>query len=157
MTLDDARPTVVDRRAARVLVLDRLGRVLLLHGCDPADRAAGTWWFTPGGGLDDGETPAQGAARELAEETGLRVAPEALGQPVHERVAEFRFAGGAYRQTEDFFVVQVDRHDVDTRGLTALEVQAVLGHRWWSVDELRSTAERFYPEQLPDLVEGQRR
>lgn len=157
MTLDGARPVVIDRRAARVLVLDRLGRVLLLHGCDPADRAAGTWWFTPGGGLDDGETPAQAAARELAEETGLRVAPDTLGRPVHGRVAEFRFAGGSYRQSEEFFVVRVDEHDVDTSGFTDVEVQAVLGHRWWSVAELRGTAERFYPEQLPDLVEGQRR
>lgn len=153
VTLGAGEPAVVDRRAARVLLLDGRGRVLLFHGCDPARPDAGRWWFTPGGGLDPGETAAQGAARELAEETGLRVAPDALGPPVHERVARFSFAGGEYRQSEDFFALRVPAHEVDTSGFSALEVQAVLGHRWWSVEELRTTSERFYPEQLPDLVD----
>jgi 8-oxo-dGTP pyrophosphatase MutT (NUDIX family) len=143
----------VERQAARVLLLDAERRVLLFHGCDPADDAAGSWWFTPGGGLDEGESPAEGAARELREETGLAVAPTALGAPVHARVAEFRFAGGAYRQSEDYFVLRVDAHDVDTSGFSALEVSAVLGHRWWTLEELRATGERVYPEGLADLLE----
>jgi 8-oxo-dGTP pyrophosphatase MutT (NUDIX family) len=149
----DAVPAdVVERRAARVLLVDALQRVLLFHGCDPADASAGDWWFTPGGGLDPGETPAEGAARELAEETGLRVRPDDLGPSVHDRVAVFRFAGGSYRQTEDYFVLRVDAHEVDTAGFSELEVRAVLGHRWWSPEELRTTAERVYPVELPDLL-----
>ncbi len=148
---------VVDRRAARVLLLDAAERVLLFHGCDPADDTAGSWWFTPGGGLDPGESPAQGAARELAEETGLVVRPEDLGPPVHARVATFRFAGGAYRQSEDFFVLRVDAHDVDTSGFSELETSAVLGHRWWTRGELRDAVAggepRVYPVELPDLLE----
>lgn len=144
---------VVERRAARVLLVDGRSRVLLFHGCDPADDGAGDWWFTPGGGLDPGETPAQGAARELAEETGLVVTPAELGPPVHARTALFRFAGGTYRQTEDFFLLRVDAHEVDTAGFSALEVSAVLGHRWWERADLRDTAERVYPAELPDLLE----
>jgi hypothetical protein len=71
---------------------------------------------------------------------------------VHERVAEFRFGGGSYRQREDFFALRVDAHDVDTSGFTELEVSAVLGHRWWSREDLRSTEERVYPAELPDLL-----
>lgn len=144
---------VVERRAARVLLVDRRSRVLLFHGCDPSDRSAGEWWFTPGGGLDPGESSAQGAARELAEETGLVVVPEQLGALVHARTAFFRFAGGSYRQTEDFFLLRVDAHDVDTAGFSALEVSAVLGHRWWTLSALRDTDERIYPAELPDLLE----
>lgn len=33
-------------------------------------------WTNPGGHLDDGETPLDGAIRELAEETGIEVSPE---------------------------------------------------------------------------------
>lgn len=143
----------VERRAARVLLVDAQDRVLLFHGCDPADADAGDWWFTPGGGLDPGESPAQAAARELAEETGLVVEPEQLGPPVHARTASFRFAGGSYRQTEDFFLLRVATHAVDTAGFSELEVAAVLEHRWWSRADLRSTGERVYPAELPDVLD----
>jgi 8-oxo-dGTP pyrophosphatase MutT (NUDIX family) len=138
----------VDRVAARVLLLDGDERVLLFRGQDPREPERGTWWLTPGGGLDPGESDAQGAARELFEETGLRVAPEALGAPVHERVARFVFDGTAYRQSERFFLHRVGAHDVDVSGFTPLEVAAVLEHRWWSAAELRASPAVVFPEDL---------
>jgi 8-oxo-dGTP pyrophosphatase MutT (NUDIX family) len=42
------------RRAARVILIDERGRVLLLRGSDPGRPEAGTWWFTPGGGVEPG-------------------------------------------------------------------------------------------------------
>ena len=144
---------VVQRRADQVLLLDAADRVLLFHGCDPADAGAGQWWFTPGGGIDPGESPAQAAARELAEETGLVVDPAELGPAVHARTARFRFAGGSYEQSEDYFLLRVDAHEVDSGGFSALEVAAVLGHRWWPRPELRTTGERVYPAELPDVLD----
>ena len=146
----------VDRLASRVLLIDRDGRILLFRGCDPSDLAAGEWWFTPGGGRDEGESSQQCAVRELHEETGLLLAPEALGPVVHERVTVFPFDGVTYRQTEDYFLVRVDAHDVDTERFSPLEMVAVLEHRWWSLDELRTTTETVYPEELLDLLEGVR-
>jgi 8-oxo-dGTP pyrophosphatase MutT (NUDIX family) len=142
----------VDRRCARILLLDREGRVLLFRGCDPADAEAGEWWFTPGGGRDPGETPQECAARELLEETGLALAPEQLGDVVHERVTEFSFLGGLWRSIEDYFLVRVDSHAVDTSMFSDVEVAAVLGHRWWSPQELAATAERVYPEEILDVL-----
>ncbi|WP_092373615.1 NUDIX hydrolase [Micromonospora phaseoli] len=140
------------RRAARVLLVDAAGRLLLFRGFDPARPEHGRWWFTPGGGLDPGETYAQGATRELAEETGLRLSPAEVGEPVHTDVIEFPFDGVWYRQEQQFFLVRVAAHEVDTAGFSEVERGSVDGHRWWSGQELAGTAERCYPPDLAELL-----
>jgi 8-oxo-dGTP pyrophosphatase MutT (NUDIX family) len=139
------------RRAARVLLVDAADRVLLFAGTDPA-RPSHAYWFTPGGGLDPGESPADGAARELAEETGLRLTPAELGPPVWAETAEFPFDGVWYRQEQEFFLVRVPAWEVDTAGFDEVERASVTGHRWWSLDELAGTDERYYPEDLPAVL-----
>ena len=138
------------RLAARVLVIDARDRVLLLRGCDPARPQDGTWWLTPGGGVDDGESFADAARRELREETGLDV--DVQGPVVLERKVVFDFEGIRYAQFEHFFVVRVDTHAVVDDGWTELERRSVLEHRWWSVDELAATDEMVYPEGLVTLL-----
>jgi 8-oxo-dGTP pyrophosphatase MutT (NUDIX family) len=150
--MTEAPTAAVDRLAARVLLVDEQARVLLFHGRDPADDAAGSWWFTPGGGREEGESAQECAARELAEETGLVLRPEDMGQVVHERVTEFSFLGSQWRSIEDYFLVRVDSHVVDTRRFTDVEVASVLGHRWWAPEELAATEETYYPRELLDLL-----
>lgn len=141
----------IARRAGRVLLLDAAGRVLLFHGYDPARPTHG-YWFTPGGGLDEGETMAEAAARELFEETGLRLGAERLGAAVWREVTEFPFAGQWYQQEQEFFLVRVDSWQVDTVGFNDIERGSVDGHRWWTVAELAGTDERYYPSELPELL-----
>jgi 8-oxo-dGTP pyrophosphatase MutT (NUDIX family) len=141
---------VLERVAARAIVVDDDDCVLLLEGRDPARPDDGTWWFTPGGGLDDGETSAQAARRELREETGLVV--DGLGEPVFHRTTEFDFEGVHYCQTEDYFFVRAPRFVIRDDEWSDIERRAVLGGRWWSVAEMRSTTATIYPETLADLV-----
>jgi 8-oxo-dGTP pyrophosphatase MutT (NUDIX family) len=142
----------VDRLASRVLLLDGTGRLLLFRGCDPTDASAGEWWFTPGGGRDEGETAQECAVRELREETGLVLPADAVGEVVHERLTVFPFDGVTYRQSEQYFLVRVDSHDVDTAGFSEVENRFVKAHRWWHPDEIRGTSETYYPEELLDVL-----
>ena len=142
-----------ERIAARVVLVDGAGRALLFCGGDPANPAGGTWWFTPGGGVEPGETIEDAARREVLEETGVRIGE--LGPVVHERYTEFAFNGGMLRQRESYYRVRVDElTDIDTRGWTDLERRSVSGYRWWGVDELRTTGEVFFPANLIHLIEG---
>ncbi len=142
----------LERRAARVLLVDDEGRVLLQNCCDPADPAQ-RWWNTTGGGLDEGETSAQAAVRELREETGLQLDEAAVGEVVHRRLTEFSFAGTAYRQSEEYFLVRTGAFDAQPTAHSDLELVAVLGTRWWSRDELRDTREQVYPEELLEVLD----
>ncbi|MEU8655139.1 NUDIX hydrolase [Actinoplanes philippinensis] len=142
---------VIDRRAGRVLLVDLAGRVLLLHGGDPA-RPGLHWWFTPGGGLDEGETTVDAACRELFEETGLRVAPARLGEPVRHEVTEFSYDGRQYRQEQDFFLLRVPDWQVDTAGMDEEERLTITEHRWWSAAEIEASHEEIYPADLAALL-----
>ena len=145
------------RTSARVVLLDETGAVLLLCGSDPslAVDAAPRWWFTVGGQVGAGESLARAAARELAEETGLRVEPAAMIGPIWRRDAVFDFNGAAIDSEEFFFVYRTRRFEPSTSGRTELENSYIHCHRWCDADditELVAGGETVYPLQLSELL-----
>jgi 8-oxo-dGTP pyrophosphatase MutT (NUDIX family) len=128
--------------------------VLLIKGCDPARPKAGSWWLTPGGGVEDGESIEVAAVREVLEETGLLLPPDRLGPVVATRVAEFDFDDRSYRQTECFFAVEVAPFDPHGEGWDDIERRALIDHRWWTLEELRTTEQSVYPIELAQIVEA---
>ncbi|WP_131740888.1 NUDIX hydrolase [Actinomadura roseirufa] len=92
------------RPAAGVIAVDGRGRVLLIwRHRFITDR----WgWEIPGGRVEDGEDPAEAAAREVVEETGYRAGPlrpllEVRASPgVHDGVHHIFRADGAERVGE---------------------------------------------------------
>ena len=148
------------RTSARVVLLDESGAVLLLCGSDPAAAGGATpaprWWFTIGGAAQAGESLAQTAARELEEETGLRVAPGDMVGPVWCRDAVIDFNGSVIRSEEMYFVHRTTRFEPSDSGRSGLERTYIQDHRWCDatmIGELVANGETVYPVQLGELLD----
>lgn len=83
------------------------------------DGAAPKWWFTVGGQVRPGERLAQAAARELAEETGLRVAPADMIGPIWRRDEVFEFNGSLIDSEEFYLVHRTRRFEPAVQGRTS--------------------------------------
>jgi 8-oxo-dGTP pyrophosphatase MutT (NUDIX family) len=153
----EASPAVNRRVSARVVLLDQDGAVLLFCGSDPAitDGPAPRWWFTIGGAAEPGESLAQAAARDLEEETGLRVAAAEMIGPVWRRDAVIDFNGSVVQSEEMYFVHRTTRFEPSADGRTGLERSYIHGHRWCDetmIRELVAKGEAVYPRQLGERL-----
>jgi 8-oxo-dGTP pyrophosphatase MutT (NUDIX family)/G:T/U-mismatch repair DNA glycosylase len=133
------------RSGVRALVLDPADRILLVR----FDDAMGSWWATPGGGVDPGESDVDALTRELGEEVGLHefeLGP-LLWTREHWHVNPRRFGG----QRERCYLVQTDAFEIAPTFTEAeLAAEGVHEARWFTLDELAGVTTG--PRRLEELV-----
>ena len=149
------RETALPRPAARVVLLDADDRVLLIR----AEWDGRSFWFTPGGGIEPGESPEAAAHRELREETGLDP-----GTVRWEGLAWLRDwtwhwdAGDRWIASHEHFTLARlpgrggDLPPDGHTGHTDEEVLTLQEFRWWRVEELRASGAPTSPRALVDLL-----
>jgi len=148
---DKTPPT--PRQAARAILMDGAGRVLLIHFAMPRGGGIYTFWATPGGGQEPGESAMAAVKREILEELGLN---PALHGPVHTAVGIFEYDGVMVENTDTFFLGHCDVTPA-LQGANDHERAALLELRWWTPEEIENTGEDVYPRDLAEVLRRMRR
>ena len=134
------------RRSGKVLLINQKQELLLFRANERLlDGSEREIWFAVGGGAEGDETFAECAARELFEETGLRLSPPELGNVVGIREGGFVLDGVPTWSDEAYFFASVPEWEVDDAGFTELERQQLVAHRWWPLAALESTDRTVFP------------
>jgi len=134
------------RRISRVLIVDPLDRVLLLHFRLRDGREV---WIPPGGGVEAGESASDAALREVREETGVVVS----GQ-MH--LVWLRTAHYFQRDViESYFFARMPVVPAVVLEAAPGGPADLLEYRWWAPAEiLRDTLDaEFTPRSIADRLE----
>lgn len=144
----------IERFAVRVVLFDSAQSMLLLSTRDASNPSFGASWELPGGGIASGESIAEAAVREVREETGFNLPVSSIGMPLWRRDVLYTYRGERRLQHEAICVARIPEFApcVDDTGREANEREDHLLYRWWRVDELGRSDERFYPRSLPQHI-----
>jgi len=136
----------------RILLLSPHARVLLIKYRNTGRSGAeNPCWTTAGGGIEQGETIAAAARREIAEETGLTAVR--LGPVVWYGEDSHRSGDWGITFKEHFVVAHSASEELHFDQWTEHERRQILEMRWWELEALRSSEERIYPFGLARLLE----
>jgi 8-oxo-dGTP pyrophosphatase MutT (NUDIX family) len=141
----------IRRNTARVLPVDREGRVLLLHGWDPR-RPDEPYWFTIGGAVEPGESLPLAAVREMREEVGIEIDLEGLGEPIDVSATTFSWGELRVEQDQTFFAFALDDAEVSFAGQDPMERATIDKHGWLHPGELEDGVERPADPEIPRLM-----
>jgi 8-oxo-dGTP pyrophosphatase MutT (NUDIX family) len=136
-----------------VILLDEDDHVLLIHGFDPGNPDV-TYWYSLGGGIEEGEQPVHAAVREVWEETGLRLDPAALVGPLCEEAVVFAFEGRQIHQEQLFYAARTRRFSPVPAAFEELEVRSTVAIDWINAHALDRVRETVYPAFLAELVDA---
>ena len=147
---------VKHRETARIMLVDEQNRIFLLKTHFDPEVGLPPRWLTPGGGIDSVESTLQAAVRELYEETGLTVSPEALGEPVLVASGRWDWADGLnyHTYTDTIYELKVQNFQPDTSGFTQDELRDILEYRWWTLEEILGSKEPLAPHELRAWLRG---
>lgn len=136
------------REAARVLLFDDEGRVLLAKGHDE-DQPERFWWFTIGGGIEEGRTPAVPRCVRSSRKRGSSWTPTTWLDPSCTELRSLIFWPSPRGKTSGSSSPRHLRPRCSRDGWTDLERSVIDAQAWWDIDEASTQINgEIYPAQI---------
>lgn len=155
------------RKSVRLLILSDNNETLLsrYEGLDihePGFAPLDSHWEVIGGGIDAGETLIEAVLREAYEEAGLLPDDVDIGPAIWQGHNEIVYNGEHLTAHHTYMLARMKRQiaadDLVPQGLTEEELGFMVGFKWWSAEELKTTKENIIPPalrlELPKIISG---
>ncbi len=134
-----------ERITARVVLVNDEHKVLLLK----MHFDGMSYWLTPGGKIDEGETPLEAAQRELFEETGINNVT--LTNPHTWYLEHIGMCHGVETLfKEHIFLAYTQETKVNFDNHIDYERNAITSYAWWDIDEFKNKQEIVRPQGFID-------
>ncbi|MED3663700.1 NUDIX domain-containing protein [Geobacillus stearothermophilus] len=138
------------RKCARAVIINERNEILLQQFEFRDVVGNKVLWVTPGGGIEENETPAEALKRELYEELGIVV--DLLGGPIFQLDVWIEGKQGYFISREIYYHVTIQSDTVlSIEHMTKNEKDTLKGLKWWSKDELQKI-DNFAPREILNYI-----
>ena len=139
------------RETARAFIINEKKQIFLFkHDFNGRNR-----WFTPGGGIEEGEKVLDALYRELEEELGVKKDQVTF---LSNDCIEYEYTSPLRKngKTKDYlYFVRLDKNNFDFKGFTETEARYVTGYKWMTLEDIRNEKNCvFVPHNMDEMLES---
>ena len=143
---------MIVRKSSRAIVLNKQNQIFLFRYIFDFFAEQESIWITPGGALDEGESFEEALKRELFEELGIELSEPAPFAFYRTPLYELK-SGETVRSEERFYLVRLDETEFFYSNWTESENKRMTAGRWWSLEEIKASGEKFFSEDILEILE----
>lgn len=145
---------MLTRKSSRAIVLNKQNQIFLFRYTFDFFAEKTAIWITPGGALDEGENFEEALKRELFEELGIELSGSDSTPQIYYRTPLYELSNGeTVRSEERFYLVRLDEKEFSYANWTESENKRMTAGKWWSVEEIRQSKEKFFSNDVVEILE----
>lgn len=104
--------------------------------------------------MEEGESFEEALKRELFEELGIELSGSDFTPQIYYRFPLYELKNGETVQSEErFYLVRLDETEFSYTNWTESENKRMTVGKWWSVEEIKASGEKFFSEDIVEILE----